>query len=216
MKITIGRFEFRSKKAAREHIRKILWSTPRGLRLMGDDAELVMALAYMHPAAEEKIGVGIDYVSVGTFDYGAPGFQITRVDGTRVPFSYDAPLDGAPSHRGQVNIAMRWAIDPQIRSFRRKMFEDSPAYTCPETGIVITNTPDTEVDHVNPTFAKLADAYAASVGGFDDIGLCRSDDHSGPALVEPHRAQFWQFHGERARLQLVHRLGNIARSQRAS
>ena len=216
MKISIGRFEFPTKTAAKEHARRVLWSTPRGMRLFGDDAEFAISLAEIHPDAEKKIGVGIGFVSVGTAEYNAPCFQITRLDGSVANFSYKTAMDGQPNHRSRVKTAMWWTIDPQIRSFRREQFAAHPAYRCEETGILITDTPGTEVDHVNPTFAQLTEEYAAGVGGFDAIGLCSTDAHPGLALEVHHRVGFWQFHAERALLQLVHRQGNIARARRAS
>lgn len=214
MKTVIGDFEFPTKKAAIEHVRKILWSYRPGTRLVGDDAELITALAGLHPRAEEKIGVGIDHISVQTIDRGAPGFRIKRLDGSADDLGHKRPFEGDLSHRNRVLKAMRRSVEHQIQSFRRTQFAAHPVWQCAHTGNLLRNDPLTHVDHVNPTFAELAEEYAASVGGFDAIAVTSSPTHPGPALVEHHRIQFELFHDQRKCLQLVHHSANTARARK--
>lgn len=211
--VSLGNHHFPTKTAARERVREILWNRPRGNILTGEDSEIVIALAKRHPRAQDKLGVGVSYVSVITVERGAPGFCITRLDGTEKTFSYKPCLDGEDSHRTQVIAAMRRAVDPQIIRWRRAQFAVHPTYTCRHTGKLLRNDPNTETDHVSPTFIELAEEYVASVGGFEAIGLYDTDAHRGQALDEQHRVQFGRLHYGRAIVCLVHKDANKERAR---
>lgn len=203
--VALGNHHFPTKTAARERVREILWNRPRGSALTGEDLEIVIGLVKCHPRAQDKLGVGVSQVSIITEDRGAPGFCITRLDGTKETFSYKIALNGEESHRAQVIKAMRSAIDPQIVRWRRAQFAMHPAYICRHTGKLLRNDPDTETDHVSPKFIEMAEEYAASVGGFEAIGLCDTDAHHGKSLDVQHLLQFGLLHYEQAIVCLVHK-----------
>ena len=105
-------------------------------------------------------------------EHGAPGFLITRIDGTVEDFSYRKALAGKDfSQRTQVIKAMRRAVDDQTLEFRRQQFAQNQSPICPLTGLQLTIDPTTHVDHWHPTFVELAELYAEKVGGFDAITI---------------------------------------------
>jgi len=244
MRMTIGGYIFDSKKDAQDTIRQILHSYPNNTILAGGDAALITALVGLHPHADEKIGPGIHHISVRIIEHGAPGFVITRLDGTIDDFSYKRALEGKElDHRQQVIRAMRRAIADQIEDFRRNEFTQRTqqyeawdrftdkhpnpnsinqlwnAYEelnpiCPVTGIRLTNDPTTHVDHYEPRFVELAEKYAQDNGGFDNIPVISDSIRPGPRLTAPHQEQFRQFHKVNAQLRLIHRSANLMREKR--
>jgi hypothetical protein len=70
--VSLGNHHLPTKTAARERVREILWNRPRGSALTGEDSEIVIELAKHHPRAQDKLGVGVSYVSVITVERGAP------------------------------------------------------------------------------------------------------------------------------------------------
>lgn len=216
MSIRIGDFIFATKQSATAEIRRILHSYPNESVLTGADGDLICALIGLHPRADEKIGAGIEFITVRRLDRGAPGFWINRIDGTCDDFSYKRCLEGDLSHRASVLRAMRSSVAGQILDYRRQAFTVDPAPVCPLTGMVMTNDPTTHVDHDEVSFADLAEMYATAVGGFDSISLAPSRIHPGPQLTAPHSEIFPQFHACVARLRLLHRSANLARARQES
>ena len=242
MKITLGNFTFPSKAAAINEIRRIKDEYPLNSPLVGDDAELMLAVLGNHHDREAKIGSGVAHISVRRIEHGARGFWITRIDGTCDDFSYKTALNGELSHEAQVKRAMRSAIDPVIRKFKDNQFAStwgtppgSPDYdpdrdpfdpenlwaqsivymplVCALTGNQLTNDASTHVDHHDPTFAELAAAFASENGGFADIPIKSSTTHPGPALCEPTRTKWIDYHERNASLRLIHRSANLARAK---
>jgi hypothetical protein len=211
--IRIGEYSFPTKKAAIIKIRGILHTQPHGVALTGDDADFITALLGLHPEADEKIGAGIEHITVRVIDGGTTGFWIVRIDGTCDDFSYIRCLNG-DNHRLRVLKAMRRCIEDQILDYRRTTFTHNPEPICPLTGVVLTNDPTTHVDHHNPTFVELAEMYANTIGGFDSITVVNNKTHPGPQLVPPHLINFPQFHRHHATLRLTHCSANLARTRK--
>jgi hypothetical protein len=210
--MTIGEFTFATKRAATVKVQHILHSSPHGLPLSGNDERLILALLGMHHEADEKIGAGIRCITVAAGYRGAPGFWVHRVDGTAVDFSYKRCLDGAPRHRTEVLKAMRASVEDQVLDYRRQAFAQGAEPVCPVSGVVLTNDPSTHVDHHEPTFIELCEAYANECGGFDSIAVVPSTDYDGeprPQLAPPHSEHFPKFHRRGATLRLLHWSANL-------
>lgn len=242
MKVTIGRFSFPSKTAAIAEIRRIKDDYPLNTALVGDDAELMLAVLGNHHDRIQKIGVGVQHISVRRIEHGARGFWITRIDGSCDDFSYKTALNGELSHEAQVKRAMRSAITPAIRQFKEQQFAKTyntppgaPTYnptndpsepnnlwsqsivytppTCPLTGNNLSNDSTTHVDHHDPTFAELVAGFVSENGGFDGINIKSSATHPGPALCQPTLIKWVDYHERNATLRLIHRSANLARSK---
>lgn len=215
--ITIGGRKFATKKAAAEEIRRILYTWPVNTTIVGDDATLLHALIALHPRADEKTGNGIQRITTQRV---APCnnrcFWITRTDGTGIDFSYKTALNGDASHPGVVRRAMRSSIHQQIIDYRRQRFAEPGTHLCPITFAPLRNDPDTHVDHYIP-FINLADAFAKTVGGYDQIAIYHAaqPDLTGPQLHEPFRTQFQQYHQTHAKLRLLHATANLSRPRSA-
>jgi hypothetical protein len=92
---------------------------------------------------------------------------------------------------------MREAVVPQILTFRdsqgQLLCELNPVHPGPY-----------HVDHADPPFAVLADAYAAQAGGYAAIGLVPSGDGMIGRPLEPARELSWAaYHRAHARLRIL-------------
>jgi Protein of unknown function (DUF3223) len=81
---------FPTKKRAIEHVRGILHKYNPGDRVATSDEALLRALLLRHPDAPEKIGTGISHFSVSKDIFGTQHFNVHRLDGTAVDFSFYA------------------------------------------------------------------------------------------------------------------------------
>jgi hypothetical protein len=210
--MTIGNWEFTTKKAAGDEIRRILHTTSWGIPLAGADADLIVALLMQHPRATAKIGPGIRHIEIGEGP-NSSAFYIVRTDGSRVDFSYLTALNGDREHPALVRRGMRNAVDDQILEFRRAEFAKGIEVICPLTRAVLHNDPTTHVDHIVP-FLNLANQFAADVGGYQNISIFHSEQMAppGPQLTAPWRIYFAQYHRETAKLRLVLDKANLGRS----
>lgn len=218
MKYNLAGFEFATKTALKAEVQRILHSYPSSPPdniLKGNDSTLIIALVGLHPNADEKIGVGIDYIFVLIIEYGTPGFMIRRVDGSITDFSYLKCLRGKElSHRSQVLEAMRKAIRNQTSEFRRREFSNRQSIFCPLTNVQLINDPTTHVDHYEPSFIELAEKYAQEANGFDGIPVISDRVRPGPRLTSPHLERFQSFHKEIAQLRLIHGSANLMRERK--
>lgn len=212
----IGPYVFSTKKSATEYVREILHSSTLEQPLEGEAFTLIRSLLDLHHAAETKIGVGVASIEVRIIEFGSRGFWITRTDGTMTDFSYRTALNGAPTLKANAQAALRWEVHSQIEEFRESVFRDGPV-TCPLTGQTLTH--DTaHVDHADPPFAELAENFAALAGGWSALEVKCAD---GPGcrryLKDQELGEVWrQHHQLAARLRVVHRDANLARSRGVS
>lgn len=212
----IGAFIFPTRKAAEREIRRILHDSPLDIPLQSHEHDLIAALASCHHEAETKIGVGIQHITVRQVEYGSRGFWITRTDGTSVDFSYRTALDGAPSHRQQVNEALRVEVSDEIIEFRHRWFAENANFdgmvTCPLTGVRFPHGRTAHVDHVLP-FAELVERFVKLAGGYEQLE-CVPEPHGigRPRLRDREIAAAWQrFHADNAQLRVIHASANLAR-----
>lgn len=213
----VGSFTFPTRKAAEAEIRRVLHETERGTPLQGADFDLVRGLLDCHPDVTEKIGCGVASIKVRSIEYGSPGFWITRIDGTGDDFSYRKALDGAPNRNTAVRQAMRHGIRHQIDDFRRTQFaahaDRDGMLLCPLTGLRVRPR-GAHVDHIEP-FADIAGRFINGCGGAENVPLGSSPNHPGPALADPIQLTAWTiYHGQQARLRVVHASANLARYAR--
>ncbi len=80
--LRIGQRAFPTKKAARDAVRVILYATLPGGELPDADFHFIGALLGRHPEAVDKIGVGIEAITVRPATAGTRCFWVRRVDGT--------------------------------------------------------------------------------------------------------------------------------------
>ena len=56
---SVGRWTFASKKELKEKLQKLLYESPTGTRLEGEDEELMHALVLLHPHVQDVVGCGV-------------------------------------------------------------------------------------------------------------------------------------------------------------
>jgi hypothetical protein len=179
----------------REYCRRLLAQgtlTPR-------EQSYLVKLLHRHPHADRKIGPGVRRIGVQTVpSYRTKGFYVERVDGTRTDFSYLRCLS-PKSPRQDVLSAMRRSVSEQILAFKRRAFDGR----CEVTGQPL-DWHDADVDHADPLFNEIADAFAEVYGGYEHIKLLDSIDNGiGRELHPDVAAHFRHFHEERAVLRIV-------------
>lgn len=163
------------------------------------DEAYLAELLERHPHADEKIGVGIAGIGVQTVPgYRTRGFYVQRIDGTRTDFSYRQCLTPS-TPRADVIQAMRLAIADQIIAFKIARFDGR----CEVTGEPL-DWHDADIDHAEPLFKDIADAFADLYGGYEHITLLPSIDNGiGQELHPDITAHFQAFHRDRAVLRIV-------------
>lgn len=214
--MTIGGAWFRSKAEAGRMVRRILNETPLGDRLRGESARFILALLARHPKVEDKIGPGVESIRVDLAPvYRTRQFQIERVDGSCVDFSYVVCLHGKEwSQEQQVRWACRAAVREQVQGYRDEALAAAGGYgvaRCAVSGLLLEQG-EMHIDHESPwTFdALLAGWLEASGLGWSDVGLCEPADGIGIALEEPYRSAWRTHHGACARLRLVTAQANLS------
>jgi hypothetical protein len=215
LKYLIGTREYKTKTAAQEAIREVLYRyEPGEVVTLPDDQEFLADLILNHPNPGSKIGVGIDRFEVRD-NWGTHGFWIIRTDGTETDFSFVKCLH-APTRQQTVRVALRRAVMDLMIQFREAALRDGPA-VCPITGDPIDDF-NAHVDHYDPTFYELADAYVAERGGYDAFRvLDTADGVFGRRLADSLAEAAWQtYHETHANLRLVSKKANLSLLRRRS
>ena len=206
--VDIGEFTFRTKKDASEHIRAILHTTTPGTSVVGGEYDFIRGLLDHHPCAAEKIGCGVATIEVESIKGAAPGFMLTRTDGSRDDFSYKRCLHGEASHHSRVVQAMRNEVQDQIDAFRRNWFAMQEEPICELTGQKLRMGPEAHVDHLVP-FREITSRFLAAFGGASGVQVTSSQRWPGTELSDRHVAQAWRIVHSRYPLRVVHRSGNL-------
>jgi len=212
--LLIGQRAFPTKTAARDAVRVILNATVPGGELADADFHFIGALLGRHPEAVDKIGVGIEAITVRPATSGTRCFWVRRVDGTEVDFSYLTAIDGvARSPKEEVCAALREEVDRQTGDYRKDHHRaDATCAICAEA----LGDADVHVDHEHPTFDMLATTFAAQIGGWEAIAVECVGPY-GRRLRDREAGEQWQrYHHQHARLRLVHANCNRTRRRTVS
>jgi Protein of unknown function (DUF3223) len=205
----IGIREYPSKKAALAAIQEVLYRyEPRERVERPDDQEFLIDLIQNHPDPVSKIGAGIGRFEV-RLNWKTHGFWIIRVDGSETDFSFMKCLH-PPTQQQVVRVALRHAVMDQVILFREVQLRRGPV-VCPITGDLVDGTTG-HVDHSDPTFFDLADAFVAERGGYEAIQVSDSVDGAiGRYLADSQVEATWQaYHRANANLRLVSVKANLS------
>ncbi|MBC2592764.1 DCL family protein [Ruficoccus amylovorans] len=158
--VTMGDLHFSSGTKAKAFLRGIRDQNKVGERISPEHELHLRAMVAIHPEAEEKTGVGIDYFTVELDKKfrKTRHFMIHRIDGSTDDVSFHAAIDGANPRRDRMT-ALRVAINSQVITFKNQQFDESGTHVCPIRGVPIT--PDSyHVDHAPPcTFIQLVQEW---------------------------------------------------------
>ena len=213
--VTLGEFEFSSKKEAKELYSSILNSNELENNLDGEDFDYVMALLLNHPRADEKIGSGVEAIKV------APGlhssnrcFHVVRTDKSIEDFSIGKCIDGDHSDFHKFCIACRRAIENDVIAYKRKFFEENKdseyKVKCQSSGQRISYK-EAHADHREPfTFSSIVHffikANAIDISAIDYVTTGKyGNEFSDSSLIESFRT----WHKENAKLRIVHGKNNL-------
>ncbi len=165
------------------------------------DQPFMKAFVRLHREADNKIGVGVDYISVvpNARKYDSWSFVITRVDGTSIDFSYIACLE-PKNHKLEAIKAFRDEVTDQRADFIRKYTEAHG-----------NHTGERLIAHHDPSFMSLVEAFVRELPlliEFEDLETYEPDTTESScgmsALVNRDIAEAWKaFHLERARFRAV-------------
>lgn len=219
IKTKLGGETYASKTAAKAAIRRLLHSSPVGVRLDSEVHAILRDLLSMHPGADRKRGPGLVGFEVRIDEnYRSRCFVALRVDGTVAPFSYkvcfEPWLAGA---KPTVRAALRREVQEQIDAFRRTALRAGP----PVDAITGASIPadKVRVDHAPPTFETLVRTWQEE-NFLTDENLATFEPRLGSGevlLLDRDLAADWRgYHGRRAVLRLVSEETNQALQRRAA
>lgn len=152
--------------------------------------------------AAEKIGAGIKEFFIrrtalggGHIQYvrrDARGVWIRRVDGSEDDWSYTSAIN-QEGLQSDVKDALRAVINEDRLSFREQAFAHGPV-RCARTGVMIDSFHDAEVRYANPSWASLAEGFARTQGGWDQIPLSAGEGQTQISgnLADPSQLQAWK------------------------
>jgi hypothetical protein len=197
---------FQTKKAVEDRCREILYAYPIGARVAEHHAVFLYDLLKRHTEAETKIGFGVDHFTVQRAEQGSQCFNVTRIDGTRIDFSFKACLTPkTPEH--DLRAACRTAVVGEKMAFRDRCFAAGPVF-CDVSGEPLT-LDNTHVDHAPPyEFEALVAGFLAWRGAMPPI-----DPGGGTVtrfLYQSDAESFVTYHNTYAKLRLVSRRVNLS------
>lgn len=207
MKIHVAGITFGSKKALRDHVRRILHRPRAAQWLDPSELEFLKSLLLLHPEAVRKIGCGVEGIWVGPNEFKQPTFFLKRTDGTTTDFSYLSCIT-PPSEIDDFKKACRRAIDPQVYAFKLAAFDGRLHVQCPILNRLVVFT-EAHVDHEPPsTFEFLVGSFFQGPtpeveGGKDGSMTYRLVDRE-------LEAEWIRWHQANARLRVVSAEANLS------
>ena len=217
--IEIGENTFETKKEALAFYKEILNSYKPGDQLNDEDFELIFDLLKKHPNAKEKIGEGVEKIAVERDEYTTQCFHIHRIDKSIENFSYIKCINGEPNDFTRFSKACRKATEEDLKQVKQDYFKDNSKdgkVKCQDTNELI-EFDDAHVDHRQPnTFSAIVDRFI-ELRQIDLKAVVYNKTESyGHTFVDSLlAADFRKYHSEKAKLRVVKKLRNMARSFQA-
>lgn len=211
----VGGKVFPNKEAIANYVRWIIELTPDGPVTEGFD--WLCELAKRHTYADIKIGCGIKEFRVGINEYWGKHRVLTlvRTDGSETDFSWRECVWPTP-HKRRVKNACRTAVSEQVAQFAAVAFNEVDTPTCELTGVPLSPG-HVHVDHDNPTFDEIVDAWIGESGLFyDDIQVAGLEDGEMRDRFADYElaSSFATYHRLNARLRLLSPAANMSRKRR--
>lgn len=208
--VTVNGTTFPSKAELEAYTKALLRRYKPGQQLDMFDQAFMTDLLLRHPSADEKIGCGVASISVERMGFNTQGFMLTRVDGTRIDFSYKQCIRPF-THASKIKFALRRAIVDQVLDVKEQVFPGPFVIAqCPVTGKPMEYH-EAHVDHEPPlTFAALVEAWMAERGlTFDDIPTHAPADGIGAAIPDAIAADWAEWRRCHARLRVISAYANL-------
>ncbi|MDQ7049938.1 MAG: DCL family protein [Enterobacterales bacterium] len=215
--VTLGEYNFPTKKEAKELYSKILNDTDLEQSLECKNYDYVMALLLNHPRADQKIGCGVNAIKVSTgYTSSNRCFHVVRTDGTIEDFSIGKCIDGDHSEFHKFCVACRKSVEADVRAYKRKYFEENSdnngLVKCQSTNQLISYD-DAHADHREPfTFSAIAHFFYKSKGL--DLGAIEYETEGkyGNEFTDSELINsFREWHKENAKIRIVHGKTNLSK-----
>lgn len=210
--LQIGRWTFRTKQAAENHVRGILRRHSPMQRLMGEDDEFMRALLDVHPSRRIIVDCGIKYIYVENVPFARTPqkrFALCRTDESRRDFSWRHGIYPRNAARKLAGV-LRDLIAPQKFLFKERSFRG----VC-ETCQAPLSAEDVHVDHIAPlTFEALMAGWLSSLHvAADDIAIVNFREYGRSSRLEdPVYKETWiEYHEINAQLRCVCARCNLSR-----
>lgn len=214
--VTLGEFNFSTKKEAKALFSKILNETELEGFLEGENFDYVMALLLNHPQVKDKIGDGVEGIKVASGLHSLNRcFHVLRTDGSIENFSIGKCIDGEHSDFHKFCIACRRAVEIDVKIYKRKFFDENAdsngLVRCQNNSSLLISFEEAHADHREPfTFSSIAHFYHKAKGL--DLGAIEyetkgkyGNEFSDSSLADSFR----QWHKENAKLRIVHGKTNL-------
>jgi hypothetical protein len=220
--IEIGDNVFKSKKAAMEHIREILYRYPLNQPLEGADLIFMCDLLLCHPDADSKMGVGVKsiFIEQETVFNKTIHFSVLRTDGSSTDFSFKKCL--SPNLNAPIKLfklAARRVIEDQIISFRDNSFlraDSTGKIQCPITGELVDKN-SSHVYHILPnSFDKIVvDFIRINNINVDEARLIEPPTGIGRVFADDNlKNSFANYHKINAQLRVVFPTANLRQKKK--
>jgi hypothetical protein len=222
-----GKF-FKSKKNITEYFASILNNREVSKPLNDSDFKDVSELLKYHIEYDKKVGVGIESISI---EYHRddltnklakyPHFQINRIDGSVIDFSYHKTIGYINSGKTvgsensiDVKKTMRFIVKSQINEFREKIFVKKTYLTCPILGINFSKK-TCHIDHTPPlTFDVLVFNFLKENNiKFEDIELVEINGIFSTFKCDELKNKWFEYHKSNAILRGTHGAGNLSQKR---
>lgn len=221
--IEIGDKIFKTKKAAEDYIRSILYKYELGESLAGEDLIFICSVLELHPDKDEKIGVGLKSIIVEketTYNKTAH-FSVVRVDNSKEDFSFKKCINLSLNDPIKLfQSSARRAVVDQILSFRDNEFlqkkDMNGNMACAITGVLISKN-TSHVDHVPPkTFKSIVlDFIAINSIDVKDSLFTEAPGGIGRVFVDDNiKNSFADYHRRVAKLRVVSPFGNLSQKKK--
>ncbi|WP_327303890.1 hypothetical protein OG730_09905 [Streptomyces sp. NBC_01298] len=225
--VTIGDRDFPSKKAVGEHCKEIgrrypqpeapeqepldddcMTAEPPGVEVTeAEDIAFLHGLLERHPNYAQVFAGRVQGFTVLSYGTNYPAFYIVHATGWPSELKRMQCIDGKPpTQHARVKGALRAAVGDQVTAERTRVF-GQPRPQCEVCSEELIHHEDAEVDHADPPFAELADAFIAEHGGIEQFEVAprrRGGPHEVRLLADEDLEVAWKgFHGEQAMLRVV-------------
>ncbi|MDI9778464.1 DCL family protein [Pseudomonas putida] len=202
----LGPFEYPSKQALLDGLKEFLRKAPLGRIRNSEAIQKLHLLLALHPDAERKIGVGVDHFLIARNTLAGRGLRLVRTDGSEDSFSYKKCITGvAQSAHGKVCEALRFAVRPQLDSFRARL---TYPVECAISHEMIVHPNDLHVDHSEPFWQLLA--HFCRTHQIDLSSLETTGNGMNLALVDHSISDaFVEYHLKHAHLQPSRKSANL-------
>jgi hypothetical protein len=221
-KVTIGKNEFSSKKAAIAHYRSILNSYDFGQSLNDVDFFDLVDLLNYFPYSENEIPaehcenpVYISEIKVSRVHYGSRCFEVFYENGTSCYISYLLYINGKSYSTADLfYAACRSAVNSDIHSVKSHYFKGCGGLAvCQETGI-LSRWEELVIDHRQPnTFSVIVDRFKELHQIKPETLEYKTDAKNNVVFSDVVLSdKFREYHKTKANLRIVRRERNAGRN----